>query len=151
MRSAMLSLVLIMAGVLIVLMQFGFIFLLLALMPSIVAYYTDPHPRKTSFKIVFAGNVSAAMPTLMPMIKAGLNMHPVDVVSVVQDPAVWMFIYLGAAAGWALIYLCKFIARFVVTMSFEYSIKSLENEQQMLVEEWGQDVAQLPAREKAQA
>jgi hypothetical protein len=150
MKNALLSLVLIISGVLIVLMQFGFIFLLLAMMPSIVAYYVDAHPRKTSFKIVFAGNISAALPTLMPMIRTGLNMRPVDVVSVVQDPSVWMFIYLGAGAGWALIYLCKYIARFVVTMSFEYSIKTLENEQQMLVEEWGEDITQIPtAQEQA--
>ncbi|MBY0408387.1 MAG: hypothetical protein K2Q01_11915, partial [Rickettsiales bacterium] len=52
-------------GAAVVLLQSGFLFLLLALMPSIMAYIVDSDPRKNSFKVVFAGNVSAALPTVI--------------------------------------------------------------------------------------
>ena len=124
--------------------------MLLALMPSVMAYIGDTDPRKNSFKVVFSGNISAALPTLMPMVKTAFGSHKFDVMTAISDPMVWLFIYLGAGAGWALIYLCKFISRVVVKMSFEYHIKSLENVQQMLVEEWGQEItlgAQEPEEE----
>lgn len=127
-------------GATVVLLNVGALFLILALMPSIVAYFVDIDPRKNAFKIVFSGNISAALPTLLPMVKATMNMRKFDISSAMQDPLVWLFIYLGAAAGWALIYLCKYVARFVVAMSFEYNIRSLENVQQMLIEEWGREI-----------
>lgn len=129
-------------GAAIVLLQSGFLFLLLALMPSIMAYIVDTDRKKLAFKVVFSGNISAALPTLLPMIKAAIHMHKFDISGAIMDPMVWLFIYMGAGAGWALIYLCKFISRFVVTMTFEYNIKSLENVQQMLVQEWGDEITQ---------
>lgn len=128
-------------GAVVILMQSGFLFILLALMPSIMAYIVDTDSKKLSFKVVFAGNVSAAMPTMMPMMKAMFGSHKFDVAAAMMDAKIWLFIYLGAGAGWALIYLCKFISRFVVTMKFEYNIKSLEHIQQMLVEEWGHEIS----------
>ena len=53
---------------------------------------------------------------------------------------VWLLVYSGAAAGWCLIYLCRFIARFIVTLMYEYNTSSLENMQKRLVEEWGQEI-----------
>ncbi len=129
-------------GAAIILLQSGFLLLLLAVMPSIMAYIVDTDRRKNSFKVVLSGNVSAALPTLLPMLKAALTMRKFDMTSALMDPYVWLFIYMGAGAGWALIYLCKFIASFVVTMSFEYNIKSLENVQAMLIEEWGDEILQ---------
>lgn len=129
-------------GAAIILLNSGFLFVLLALLPSVMAYYTDLDPRKNAFKVVFSGNLSAALPTVIPLIKSSMGSRKFDIVSEMQDPKVWLFIYMGAAAGWALIYLCKYVARFVVAMSFEYNIRSLENVQNMLVEEWGSDITQ---------
>ena len=129
-------------GATVVLLNVGTLFLLLALMPSIMAYFVDTTPNKNAFKIMFSGNISAALPTLLPMVKGAMNMRKFDITSAMQDPMVWLFIYLGAAAGWGLIYLCKYIASFVVAMSFEYNIRSLENVQQMLIEEWGKEITE---------
>jgi hypothetical protein len=129
-------------GAAIVLLNAGFLFVLLALLPSIMAYFVDIDPRKHAFKIVFSGNISAALPTLMPMVKSAMSMRKFDIVAAMQDPKIWLFIYMGAGAGWALIYICKYVARFMVAMSFEYNIHSLENTQQMLVEEWGRDITE---------
>ncbi|MBY0407604.1 MAG: hypothetical protein K2Q01_07920, partial [Rickettsiales bacterium] len=89
--------------------------------------------------------------TVIPMLKAAFRMRKFDISGAMMDPTVWMFIYMGAGAGWALIYLCKFIARFVVVMTFEYNIKSLENVQQMLVEEWGEEITLKNVEERNEA
>jgi len=127
--------------VLLLLLQFGFIFLLLALLPSLVAYYIDSHTKKTSFKIVFAGNISATIPALVPLLKANLHMRHIDTMSVFHDPSVWLFIYLGAAAGWCVIFLCRYIARLILGFSFNHRIRLLQREQKFLVAEWGDGIA----------
>jgi len=126
----------------IVLLKIGFIFLLLALMPTLVAYFTDTDPKKSTFKVVGAGNLGATLPTLIPMVRGSMSVRQYDYVSVIQDPSVWMFIYLGAAAGWGLIYLSRFIARSVVTMSYDYNINALKKQQRRLIEEWGPEIDQ---------
>jgi hypothetical protein len=41
-------------------------------------------------------------------------------------------------------FLCKYIARFIVTLSYEYQVTSLEALQKNLVEEWGQQIKHPP-------
>jgi hypothetical protein len=124
----------------VVVLQVGFIFLLLALMPSIVAFYTDTDRKRSIFKIVGSGNLAATLPTLIPMLKSAMRMKRYDIESVIIDPKIWMFIYMGAGAGWGLIYFSRFISRFVVTMTYEYNINNLKKQQSKLVEEWGDDI-----------
>ena len=133
---------------LILLLQLGFIFLILALMPSIVAYFIDTDPKRPSFKIVLAGNFSASMPTLMPMIKSALELNHQDTSYVFQNPTAWMLIYMGAAAGWCLVFLCRYFANIVVNMSAEFRIKSLQNQQERLIKEWGKGIAQITANQE---
>jgi hypothetical protein len=124
----------------IVVLQVGFIFLLLALMPSIVAFYTNTDRKRSIFKIVGSGNLAATLPTLIPMVKSAMRMKHYDIESIIIDPKIWMFIYMGAGAGWGLIYISRFISRLVVTMTYEYNINNLKKQQSKLVEEWGDDI-----------
>ncbi len=142
--KAFLPLILVIVCGLIVLLRFGFIFLLLALLPTFVAYYVDRSKGRPAFKVVAACNIAAVLPVIEPMIKAGLKFKHYDVSSVLHDPSTWLFVYTGAAIGWCLIYLCRFIARFVVTVAYEYNINALEHMQKRLVEEWGHQIKQPP-------
>lgn len=139
--KAYIPLLLTIAGVLIIVLQFGFIFLLLALLPAIVAYFIDNHQGKPIFKTVLACNFTGTLPSLVPMFKSGLEFQYHDVTSTMMNPRVWLFVYGGAAAGWGLIYLCRFIAHFILIIVYEYKVLSLERFQKKLVEEWGQQVA----------
>ncbi len=65
-----------------------------------------------------------------------------DVGPLMADPMVWLMVYSGAAAGWCLIYLCRFIARFFVTILYEYNIAALEAHQKQMLDEWGQQIKQ---------
>src|SRR5436305_1903698 len=91
--KAIIPVCLALAAVLIVMLQFGFIFLLIALLPSVVAFYTNGDKNRATFKIVGACNVAATLPTLAPMLQASLNTRHYDIVSVMQDPKIWLFVY----------------------------------------------------------
>jgi hypothetical protein len=134
----------VMAG-LIVILQFGFVFLLMALLPAIMAYFVDHYPGKPVFKTVLAANFTGTLPSLLPMLSAGLQFKYNDISATLTNPRVWLVVYGAAAAGWCLIYLCRLIARFLLIIAYEYRIVSLERFQKKLVEEWGQQVKQEEA------
>jgi hypothetical protein len=144
MAKALMPILAIICLALVVFLQFGFIFLMLALAPSLVAFFIDREPGKPTFKVVIACNLAATMPSLAPMLQATMHAKHYDVSTVMSDPTVWLFVLSGAAAGWCLIYLCRFIGRFIYTLVYEYNIATLENVQKHLVEEWGQQVRQPP-------
>lgn len=118
----------------IVLFKSGFIFLLLAMLPTVMAYYMDHTEDRSMFKTVFACNFAATLPTLAPMLQASKHY---DIGTVMTTPMVWLFVYGGAAAGWCLIYLCRLVSRLFIVLLYEYRITALERVQKRLVDEWG--------------
>jgi len=144
MSKAFLPLLLVVGAAMIILLQFGFIFLLLALLPSVVAFYIDRDVGKPAFKTVLSCNLAATLPSLVPMLDAGIRMRHYDTSAVLSNPSTWLIVYSGAAAGWCLIYLCRYIARFTVMLFYEYNIAMLEGQQKRLIEEWGQQIKHPP-------
>ena len=122
-------------------LQMGFIFLLLALLPSIVIFNVNIRGKKDLFKIVGSCNLAAALPIIVPMFRDGLAMRHYRIEPVMADPAVWLRIYLGAAAGWMMIYLARIISQFIVMMLYEYRIRTLKKAQKRLVDEWGPQIS----------
>lgn len=125
-------------------LQFGIIFLFLAMLPAGMTWFTDREKGKPIFKVVGACNLAATLPSLAPIVQATSHMKHYDVAPLLGDPVNWMYIYSGAAAGWGLVYLCRFVARFIVTLMQEFQITSLENAQTRLVDEWGQQIVHPP-------
>lgn len=144
MNKLLMPLLMILTPVLIVLLQFGFLFLLMGLLPTVVAYFIDHDKGKPLFKTVGACNLAAMLPTLLPMLQAGIRFKHYDHASLISNPNVWLVVYCGAAAGWCIIYLSRFVARFIVTLVYEYSVNSLEHQQKYLLEEWGQEIKHPP-------
>ncbi len=140
--KAVLPIMLAISAAAVVVLQMGFIFLMFALLPSLIAYYVDRDAHLSTLKTVFACNLAACLPVIVPMVKAGMSMKSYDVTAIMTNPLNWMIVYLGAAIGWCLIYLCRFIANFFITLGYEYKIVSLERLQRRLVEEWGQIIKQ---------
>lgn len=124
----------------IIFLQMGFIFLLLALLPTITVYYIDNDLHRATFKTVFTCNLAAALPYLLPIFMAGIHFRPTGAYDVMSNPRVWVIVYGGAAVGWCLIYICGFFSRFFISALYEFNAKSLEKFQIKLVEEWGEDI-----------
>lgn len=131
-------------SILAVALQFGVVFLLLAMMPAVMVWFTDHERGKPTFKIVAVCNFAATLPSIAPILQATLHLRLYDVGPLMANPANWMYVYSGAAAGWGLVYLCRFIARFVVTLMYEFQVNSLEHAQKRLVEEWGEQILRPP-------
>lgn len=125
----------------IVLLRGGFIFLLLAMLPSVMAYYMDHTADKSMFKTVFACNFAATLPTLTPLLQGSKHF---DIGTIMTTPMVWLFVYGGAAAGWCLIFLCRLVSRLFIVLLYEYKIATLEKIQKKLTDEWGTQLQKNP-------
>jgi hypothetical protein len=123
-------------------LQMGFVFLMIALLPAMAAYYVDTTRGRIMFRTVFACNLAAAIPTIKPVFVSGLKFKNFDITATMADPKVWLFIYTGAAAGWAMVYTFRFVAKLALEIQYEFRADSLERMQKRLVEEWGPDVRQ---------
>lgn len=128
---------------LILVLKLGFIFLLIALLPSMAAYFVDEDSELTTFRTIFACNLAAVMPTVTPMFIAGLKFKNYDIGSIIGNPSTWLFIYVGAAIGWVLINFGSHVARTILEVQYKFRASSLEKSQARLVEEWGDSVKYL--------
>lgn len=122
---------------LVIMLQFGFIFLVVALLPSIAAYFVDDSHDRSAFRTIFACNLAATLPTLTPMFISGLKFKHFEIGETVSDPKVWLFVYSGAAIGWGMIYFGRGIGRVVLTLKHKLQLTMLERSQAKLLEEWG--------------
>ncbi|MDX2073651.1 MAG: hypothetical protein SFX19_04715 [Alphaproteobacteria bacterium] len=141
-NKAMLPGVIFLMLVTIFIMRFGAIILILTIIPSIVAFFMDRQPRRPHFKVIAACNISAALPFIVPIIDFSLKKQYSEAGAVMDDPMSWAFIYCGAASGWGMLYLAKFVARAVTLMHYEYAISMLEKKQAILLKEWGEEIGQ---------
>jgi hypothetical protein len=126
----------------IIAIQFAFLFILLAMLPAIMAWFMDRTPDRSAFKTVFSCNLAGLLPSIMPIIKQAGSMKYQNIAGVMGDPKIWLMIYGGAAAGWCLVFLCRLIANLVITVRTEYHILGLERMQKKLAAEWGKRVAE---------
>ena len=124
----------------VVILQLGFIFIMLAMVPTLVAYFVDNHPGLPLFKTVGACNIATLLPVIEPMLDAIVHSEAIKPVELMSNPMNWLIVYGGAALGWALVFLCKIIGSFIMTIIYEYRIVSLERTQKKLIEEWGQNI-----------
>jgi hypothetical protein len=139
-QKLIIPLMVIVCMLLIAMLQFGFIFLVLALLPSIAAYCVDEDYERSTFRTIFACNLAATMPTLTPMFVSGLKFKYFEIGGTISDPKVWLFIYGGAGVGFGMIYFGRGIGRIILTLKHKFQISFLERSQEKLLEEWGEQV-----------
>ncbi len=137
-------LLMILSGILLILvLKMGFIFLLIAILPSIAAYFVDDDPDLTTFRTIFACNLAAILPTITPVFIAGLKFKHYDIDSIIASPNVWLFIYGAAAIGWVMIHFGSHTARAFLEIQYKFRAASLEKSQVRLLEEWGDSIKYL--------
>ncbi|MDX1975830.1 MAG: hypothetical protein SFT92_09190 [Rickettsiales bacterium] len=126
--------------ILVIVLRFGFLFMLLAMLPSIVAWFIDQTPKKQIFNTVFAANLAGTLSPMTPMVSSLLHLQDYDITPLMKDPAVWLVIYASAAAGWGLVFFCHSVARFIISLVYAYRAIALENKQELLIAEWGKEI-----------
>ncbi|MFZ4124729.1 MAG: hypothetical protein ACOYJ2_01485 [Rickettsiales bacterium] len=138
-RSKKLAFALIIISIfLIIFMRTGFVFFIMAILPSIVAYYLDRTAQRYTFHTVFACNLAGTLPFIGQIIKNGAAQAEIQVV--MGDTLNWLIIYAAAGFGWLLVYAAPAFAQGFINILHKNQITRLERMQNRIISEWGKEV-----------
>jgi len=114
------------------------IFLLICLIPTYIALFTDRQTPRTLGLTVGAANLAGTVPNFLTVLE--MNNHPAQALSFALQPSTLAMAYAGAGIGW-LIYLAvtRFVALVIVSKA-EMRIQKLAKREQVLVERWGAEI-----------
>lgn len=124
---------------LIVLLSFAAVLFVLGMLPTFVASYVDNTKERNNFRVVAACNFSGVLPSLMRLFRNG-EITSDAVNAMLFSPNVWLVMYGAAAFGWALVWFFPQAVHFVLNMIQDSSVRTLNEKQQSIVDEWGLDV-----------
>lgn len=126
------------ALVMLIFMSYGGLLIVLGLMPSFVAFYVDKGRGRDSAKVVMTCNVTGLCPFIIEMFQKGVKSSATQ--SLIFDPFVWLSILGFSAFGWVLVWAFPRTTTVIMDYIQTSHIKSLEKQQQDIIDEWGPDV-----------
>lgn len=124
----------------------GFMFIIIGLMPTIVAYYVDVSRRRYTFKTIFACNLSGMMPFIGKMLSYGPS--STIMADIMGDASNWFMIYGSALIGWLLVKITPLIAHTMIGGFHGTQIARLKGNQKRIETEWGPEVTQFSTKEE---
>lgn len=119
----------------------GFIFVLIGLLPSIVAYYVDVTVERYTFKTVLACNLCGMMQFLEQMLIAGPSSATLQ--AIMGHGINWFVIYGSALMGWLLVQICPTLSQIMVIGFHQSQAARIQNLQKKIVSEWGKEVTEF--------
>lgn len=122
-------------------LNIGFMFFVLGFIPTIVAYYVDETPKMDLYRTVRAANIAGALPTLFNLTKMDYPAAALQIA--MNDPKTWLLVYGSALCGWILIGISQWVAYLSIMTSGQARIKTLEELQKKMVEEWGDELKEF--------
>lgn len=123
---------------LIFILQVGFLFIMMGIIPSMVAYFVDTAKTKPTFKCVLACNLSGMIPTFTDAyfsdsVAASMQM-------LMGDLFTWFLAWGGATCGYGLLMFSRVLTQITLIISDQARVESLLKQQEKLVQEWGDNV-----------
>lgn len=118
-----------------------FAYVVIGLLPGLVAGVADARPGRLASRTVLAFNAAGMMPHLASILSA--QAHNQSAMSLLMEPKTWLLVYGFAAFGWGVIYVIPQIVRIYLDVKAGYRIKKMQAEQEELIEEWGDGVKDL--------
>lgn len=119
----------------------GFVFLIIAMLPSIVAYYYDQSEARYRFKTIFYCNFSGVMPFLGQMLVHGPSSSTLH--DIMGSLSTWVIIYGAACMGGILISITPMVAQGFINSVHNTQISRLQRSQKKIETEWGKEVGQF--------
>ncbi|MGB0748908.1 MAG: hypothetical protein ACPGO3_09195 [Magnetospiraceae bacterium] len=116
------------------------IFLFFALLPTVVAYFTDRTPEKSGAICVGSMNMAGSIPSLWQLWFGANSVE--QAVSILTDPFSLVVIYGAAAFGWALFLSIPTVVMALTRTLDARRVSALRTNQRQLVEEWGDAVTE---------
>lgn len=124
--------------VLIFTLQIGFLFIVLGLLPSAVAYFVDGFKGKPTFKCVLSCNLAGMVPTFSDVFRSDSVAASMQVM--MGDYYIWFLALGGAACGYGLLIFTRIVTQIGMSIADQTRIDILIRKQKELVEEWGENV-----------
>ena len=129
-----------------VFLRTGFIFVCIAMMPSIVAYYIDRAKRRYLFKTVFALNLSGTMPFIGRMVMEGPGSA---LQSILQNVDTWVVIYGSAICGYMMVMIMPIITHVLFSRFHVVQVVRIEETLKKIESEWGDEVTKFSKKPDA--
>lgn len=123
---------------LIFLIKHSFIFLMIGMMPTVIAYLVDSDSEKQRFRVVRNFNLIGVLPSLPGLIAQGNSV--VAVHGALSNPYSWLTMYGAALVGFLLVWITPAISYFLMDLNTTRRIRRLEKAQDTLRKEWGPGV-----------
>lgn len=120
----------------ILLLQVGFLFFLIGLIPTIVAFFIDQTEQRNIYKCVRACNLAGILPQLGGLL--GGKIGGTELLNAMRDPSAWAMVYGAAIIGWSLVWICKNVTYAYVMVSNQALIAYYQKTQDKLLQEWGE-------------
>ncbi len=126
---------------LMVLLRTGFMFVIIGILPAVVAYYVDVTAERYAFKTILAANLCGIMPFLEKMLITGPSSAVLQ--SIMGDAINWLIIYGSAMMGWLLVQICPSLAQTMVIGFHQSQVSRITHLQTKIVGEWGKEVTEF--------
>ena len=114
--------------------------LVIGMVPTIVAFFTDRRREKYAAFCVGAMNLLGVLPVALGMWTRDHSMD--SAMRNVTNVFNWFMMYGAAAIGWGLYSITPAIVAFVLRVQIERRISKMQGYQQELIDEWGEGVTE---------
>lgn len=117
---------------------YAFLYLVLSMLPTMVAYFNDKSTGKSASNTIGAFNFIGVMPSLFKIWRSGEASTTVQ--GLITDPNVWLLGYGSSSIGWLMVLFMPKLVSYIFTSRSDSRINALKKSQEKLLEEWGYDV-----------
>lgn len=119
----------------------GFVFILVAMLPSIVAYYFDQTQHRYTFKSIFYCNAAGVLPYFAQMVKLGPS--SANLQSIMNHPLTWFIVFGAAGMGYILTTITPIIAQMLIGSLHNTQVRGLQRTQKKIEKEWGAEITKF--------
>ena len=115
--------------------QMAFVLMIVGLLPSIVARFSDTSKSAQTFHTILACNLSGVLPFIIELVTADNDVS--SMYHMLKDMQVILVMWFSAAVGYALVYITPKIALLIILSLNERKMQRLKSLQEKLLQEWG--------------
>ncbi len=112
--------------------------LTVGMLPTLAAFAIDRYPRKLITKTVGFMNFAGCAPYVMQLWTGSQTVD--QVADILGEPTHWLVMYGTASVGWTIYFIMPPLAAAWLAVSQDMRQKSLQAQQQQLIDEWGPEV-----------
>lgn len=119
----------------------GFVFILIAMLPSIVIYYLDQSNQRYVFRSIFYSNCSGLLPYIAQLIKWGPTSGNLQ--EIMYSSTTWIVIYGAAFIGYLLTIVAPLMAQAMIGSLNQTQVRGLQRAQKKIEKEWGHEISKF--------